>query len=85
MSPTAKEESEKAKTDCKNIMEMIAEIIDKQTVSNEKGGIHWGHVGDILRTKTQLKETLASFLYTPEGTEDDVNKSIEAELEKMRK
>ncbi len=85
MSPTAKEEYEKAKFDCKNLMTMIAQIIDNRTLSNEKGGIHWGHVGDILRTKTQLKETLASFLYTPEGTEDEVNKSIESELEKMRK
>ena len=85
MSPTAKEEYAKAKFDCKNLMTMIAQIIDTRTVSNEKGGIHWGHVGDILRTKTQLKETLASFLYTPEGTEDEVNKSIESELEKMRK
>ena len=85
MSPTAKEEFEKVGADCKNLMKMITEILDNRKITNEKGGIHWGHVGDILRTKTQLKEALASFLYTPEGTEDDVNKSIETELEKMRK
>jgi len=85
MKATAQEEFEKVGADCKNLMKMITEILDKRTVTNGKGGIHWGHVGDILRAKSQLKETLASFLYTPEGTEEDVNKSIEAELEKMRK
>ena len=85
MSPTAKEEYGKAKIDCKNLMTMIAQIIDNRTLSNEKGGIHWGHVGDILRTKTQLKGDTCEFPLYPGGTEDEVNKSIESELEKMRK
>jgi len=85
MNPTEKEEYRRVETDCRNLMRMISEILDRKMAQYNREGIHRRHVGDLQRTKSLLRETVTGFLYTPEGTETEVQKAIDAELEKMRK
>jgi len=81
---TAKEEYEILSKDIKNLMKMLAELLEKRAVKNSREEIHWGHVGDLQHTKSQLKETLASYLYNPNGSEEEVHNAIETELAKAR-
>ena len=82
MKTTAEKEYGMVQGDCRKLMAMIAEKLEKDAIKDRQEGISWGHVGSLNHSKELLKEILV-FLGNNES-EVEANKAIEAELAKAR-
>ncbi len=80
----ARSEFERAERDCRVLLKMLGTKIRRDAEKSRAGGIDWGTVGSIKHVRGQLKEALASMLYTANCDETEVHGNIEAEIKNFK-